>query len=277
MTYNSETQKWAILPECPKERFSIAVVNGMLTAIGGQSGRLTENDTKTLLSLTWQRKWTESFPPTTYYHNAPAVACTGTSLIVAGGWGPDEEQAPVEVMETDTLCWSTAASLPHPWSRATAAICGDRMFMAGGTVKDGRTGLVLTCVVSELLQSRSTATRRQSLESMPSAALDLPPSTDSQKVWKEASPLPVSSLVTLHGRLLGVGGCDLSYKDASAVYQYDSATNTWKVISHMNTTRYHCFTAVLPDNTLLVAGGTVKEKITEGIRHTDSVEIASCM
>ena len=35
MMYNSETEKWAILPECPKRSFSIAVVNGLLTAIGG--------------------------------------------------------------------------------------------------------------------------------------------------------------------------------------------------------------------------------------------------
>ena len=82
MMYDSETGKWAILPECPKAYFSIAVVNGLLTAIGGdQSG----NDTKSLLSLTHQQKWTEQFPPMTYYHNDPPVACTSTSLIVAGG------------------------------------------------------------------------------------------------------------------------------------------------------------------------------------------------
>ena len=34
MMYNSETM-WALLPECPKISFSIAVVNGLLTAIGG--------------------------------------------------------------------------------------------------------------------------------------------------------------------------------------------------------------------------------------------------
>ena len=39
MMYDSETGKWAVLPECPNTSFSIAVVNGLLTAIGGrQSG-----------------------------------------------------------------------------------------------------------------------------------------------------------------------------------------------------------------------------------------------
>ena len=269
MLYNSETRKWAILPVCPKKTFSIAVVNGLLTAIGGLAGWLGR-DTKTLLSLTEQQKWTEQFPPMTYYHTLPAVTCTSTSLIVAGGSGPDQEQAPVEVMDTNTLSWSTAASLPHPWKQATAVICGDRMYMAGGFVGpelEDRTNSVLTCVVSELLQS--TATQHQSLGARLTAASGLQPSTDSHKVWQEAVPLPVywSSLVTLHGRLLVVGGCDSAWNPTSAVYQYDTAKNSWKVISHMSTKRSHCFTAVLLDNTLLVAGGF----------GGDSVEIASCM
>ena len=269
MVYNSETGMWAILPKCPKHSISIAVVNGLLTAIGGQQSP-DFMDTKTLLSLTKQQKWIEQFPPMMYYHNLPAVACTSTSLIVAGGWGPDEEQAPVEVMDTNTMCWFTAASLPHPWYQATAIICGDRMYMTGVL---GKKGDVLTCVVNELLQS--TITQRQSFRARPIAASDLRSSTDSRKVWEKVSPLPVrqSSLVTLHGQLLAVGGCDSANNPTSAVYQYDTATNSWKVISHMSTKRYQCFTALLPDNTLLVAGGTVRHT---PCTHTDSVEIASC-
>ena len=273
MMYNSETGKWAILPECPKRSFSIAVVSGLLTAIGGcQSPGVMH--TKTLLSLTEQQKWTEQFPLMTYYHISPAVACTSTSLIVAGGGGSDGEQAPVEVMDTSTLYWSTAASLPHPWWQPTVAMCGDRMYMAGGFVEGVKTNSVLTCVVSELLQS--TATQHQSLGARLTTALGLQPSTDSPKVWQEAAPIPVyrSSLVTLHGRLLAVGGCDSASNPTSAVYQYDTATNSWKVISHMSTKRYQCFTAVLPDNTLLVAGGALREHPPA---FTDSVEIASCM
>ena len=273
MMYNSKTGKWAILPECPKVYFSIAVVNGLLTAIGGEQSSYF-NATKTLLSLTEQQKWTEQFPPMTHYHNIPAVACTSTSLIVAGGSGPGKEWAPVEVMDTNTLCWSTAASLPHPWKQATATICGERMYMAGGFVKRDNTNSVLTCVVSELLQS--TATQHQSLGARPTAASSLQPSTDSHKVWQEAAPLPVygSSLVTLHGQLLAVGGCDSAYNPTSAVYQYDTATNSWKVISHMSTKRFQCFTAVLRDSTLLVAGGTVQYSPRT---RTDNVEIASCV
>ena len=278
MMYNSEMEMWAFLAECPKRSFSLAVVNGLLTAIGGRH-LSRDKATKTLLSLTQQQKWTEQFPQMTYYHNVPAVTCTSTSLIVAGGYGPDEEWAPVEVMDTDTLCWSTAASLPYPWHEGTVTICGDRMYIAGGIEKGVTTNSALTCVVSELLQS--TATHRQSLGARPTAASGLQPSTDSHKVWQEVAPLPVcrSSLVTLHGRLLAVGGCDSAYTPTSAVYQYDRANNSWKVVSHISTKRYKCFTAVLPDNTLLVAGGIVKSYIPGKQRRedTESMEIASCM
>ena len=267
MMYDSETGKWAILSECPKAAFTIAVVNGLLTAIGGKQ---SEDATKSLLSLTHQQKWTEQFPPMTYYHNVPAVACTSTSLIVAGGSGPDKERAPVEVMDTETLRWSTAASLPSPWIHATATICGDRLYIAGGFVKGGtKTKSVLTCVVSELLQS--TATQHPSSEATPTAS-GLQPSTDGQRVWQELAELPVyhSALVTLQGRLLAVGGCDSDKNSTSAVHQYNCATNSWNVVSRMNNERYRCFAAVLPDNTLVVAGDGEYP-------YTDSVEIASCV
>ena len=275
MMYDSEQGKWAILPECPNIGFSIAVVNGLLTAIGGKK---SDNYTKSLLSLThkqsWlgfsQQKWTERFPPMTYYHSVQAVACTSTSLIVAGGWGPDRDMAPVEVMDTKTLRWSTAASLPYRRYAATATICGDRLYIAGGYADDVKTKSVLTCVVSELLQSTAT----QHLSS--ATASGLQPSTDGQKVWQELAELPVylSALITLQGQLLAVGGHDSRENPTSAVHQYNSATNSWNVVSRMNKKRVTCFAAALPDNTLVVVGGMTG---TTGDTSTDIVENASCM
>ena len=276
MMYDSETGKWAILPECSKTKFSIAVVNGLLTAIGGEQSDVA---TKSLLSLTHQQKWTEQFPPMTYYHIVPAVACTSTSLIVAGGKGPDKERAPVEVMDTETLRWSTAASLPHPLKQATATICGDRLYLAGGFTDDSIfniTKSVLTCVVSELLQS--TATQHPSSEATPTAS-GLQPSTDGQRVWQELAELPVyfSALVTLQGRLLAVGGWgDSDFYPSSAVHQYNSATNSWDIVSRMKNKRSQCFAAALPDNTLVVAGGYIPQYFFFKT-YMDTTEIATCM
>ena len=117
--FNSRTGQRTVLPECPKQLFSI---KGELTAIGG---RQADNAVKTLISLPrkgsgiFQQKWIEQFPPMAFYHNFPTVTTTNTRLIVAGGFGPDRRKAAVEVMDIETLQWSTVASLPHPFSEST--------------------------------------------------------------------------------------------------------------------------------------------------------------
>ena len=127
------------------------------TAIGGQH---SDRDTNTLLSLSQdkpdisQQKWLKQLPPTTYSGDSPAVATTNTSLIVAGGWGTVGRKTEVEVMDTQTLQWSTVASLPLPLSQATATIFGDRLYLGGGFSSGGATKSVLECEVKDLLQSQ---------------------------------------------------------------------------------------------------------------------------
>jgi len=60
--YDSPTQQWSTLPKCPQVNFSLAVVNGLLTAIGGS---LSGQATNTLLSLSVEGwwKWMKKFPP----------------------------------------------------------------------------------------------------------------------------------------------------------------------------------------------------------------------
>ena len=263
LMYNSMTEQWTVLPACPKKYFSIAVVNGLLTAVGGKSSGTA---TKSLLSLSQQKgglltqeKWIEQFPPMTYCHSSPAVATTNTSLIVAGGWGPDKEKAAVEVMDTETLHWSTVASLPHPLSEATAAICGGRMYIGGGLARGfGWTKSVLVCEVRDLLQS--TTPQPQT-----------PARAHSSHVWREIAELPVnrSSLITLQDQLLAIGG--KSGDDAtSEVRQYDVTTNSWRVFGHMHMKRYRSLAAVLPNNRLMVVGGRGQD-----LKFTDHVEIGS--
>ena len=264
LMFNSRRGQWTVLTECNKRYFSLAVVNVLLTAIGGQvSGRATN----TLLGLSLdtpdisREKWSEKLPAMTYCHNNPAVITIDTSLIVAGGWGSDKRKVQVEVMDTQTLQWSTVASLPHPLRNATATICGDRLYLGGGFDTGRASKSVLMCEVKDLLQSKpqSRATRAGHSESC--------------QVWKVVAPLPVtvSSLVTFQGHLLTVGG----YGDAgntSEVRQYDAATNSWSVISQMRVKRWQSLAVVLPNNTssLMVCGG-----VTPGGVATSSVEIAT--
>ena len=266
LKYNSETGEWAIL-ECPKKFFSIAVVKGLVTAVSGEQ---SDEASKVLLSLTGQQMWSELFPPMIYHCNVPGVASTSTSLIVAGGWGLKDRKsmAQVELLDLDSFQWSTVANLPHPRHQSSVAICGGKLYVGAGLC-DGKTySSVLTCALSDLVQS--SLSQSQSLAARLSSALKFysTPST----MWTEIAELPVkrSSLVVLQGRLLSIGGIkEDGY--SSAVLQYDTATNTWKSIGHMNNKRSVCLAASLPGNKIIVVGGFNKP----GTRATAIVETAS--
>ena len=81
---------------CPKHDFSLAVVNSLLTAIGGMTPNYEV--TNSLLSLT-DNKWTKQFPPMPTKHWLTAAVCSGMSLVVAGGLGEGYKYlSTVEVM-----------------------------------------------------------------------------------------------------------------------------------------------------------------------------------
>jgi hypothetical protein len=79
--------------------------------------------------------------------------------VAGGDIGPSNADRlnSVEVMDTETLVWSTVACFPHPYSGASVAICGDQLYMLGGYDDMGETKSVLTCSLTELLQSSTSS------------------------------------------------------------------------------------------------------------------------
>ena len=141
-------------------------------------------------------KWVEHFPPMPTKRVFTAVVCSGKALVVPGGKGESYTRlTTVEVMDTDTLQWSTACSLPHPFSDATATVCGDRVYLAGGWDQDGLTKSVFTCSLSAFLKSQLVKVKNTTTSSI------LP-------VWHTIPDLPVkcSTCIKLNGQLLAVGG-----------------------------------------------------------------------
>ena len=258
-SYNSDMQKWSALPECHRKDFTLTVVDGLVTAVGGvQSG----NHINTLLSLKKEGgkwKWVDYFRPMRTKRSLTAVVCSGRALVVAGGEGEwCKTLATVEVMDTDTFKWSTASSLPQPLSDASATVCGDRIYLVCGRDEIGfQTKLVFTCSLSTLLKSQTTLLKSQTVDS----------------VWHKIAELPVerSTCVTLNGQLLAVGGRDADRKTNNNIYSYNTETNSWEIISQMPTARYWCLAAVLPGNRLIVVGGE-----NDYTGYTDKVEIATC-
>ena len=255
-SYDSEQQTWSSLPQCPHSHSSLAVVNGLPTAIGG----ICTDVTNQLLSLTGERKWVEHFPPMPTKRCVTAAVCGGTSLVVAGGLEKNFTYLDtVEVMDTETLQWSTASRLPFPLSYASATICQDRIYLLGyDTSKEPRS--VLFCSMADLRQSCRSPGVGAWLKSL-----------ILKTIWKRVADLPVnfSTCTTLCGQLLAIGG---EYKDdyTTAIHQYNAATNSWEVISHMPTERHETLVAVLPGNKLMVVGG-----YSSGYTRSDVVEIAT--
>ena len=266
--YNSTDNKWSELPECPNSGFSLAMVNSLLTAIGGN----TPNNrvTNSLLSLT-DNKWTKKFPPMPTKRWLTTAVCSGRSLVVAGGSTGYKKPklSTVEVMDTETLQWVTASSLPHSLYLTSATLSGDQVYMLGGFYQnDKQSKSVFMCSLAALLQSCQPQSLGARLKTLSLAST---PTPSGPKVWHQLADTPVtlSSCASLHGQLLAVGGNDSDDKATTAIHMYNTTNNSWEVISHMATPRSKCLVAVLPHNKLMVVGG-----LTLGDK-TNSVEIAS--
>ena len=275
-TYDVTSDSWSQLPNDVHRYSSIAVINGWLTTVGGYSSPSYSNE---LLSLTGEgsgRRWTKKFPPMPTRRCSATALCTGTTLIVAGGEGGEGEGdrvlSTVEVMNTENHQWSTTSKsdLPEPMCYASATVCGDQLYMLGGVNKihlDIKS--VYTCSVSALLQSCV-------LSSLEAPVLEKT-SLDKFSVWSQIADLPVmcSTCESLHSRLLAIGGMVDSGGATTAVYMYNSSTNSWEIINHMTTGRGDCFTAVLPDNRLMVVGGNTHRIKNTLFDVTNTVEFAN--
>ena len=253
---------WSTFPDCPRERFTLAVIKSLVTAIGGLQSRNYPNPLNTLLSLVEKSgrwKWVEHFPSMPTRRMFTAVVSTGKALVVAGGYGERYTTLDtVEVMDTDTLRWSTASNLPHPLSDATATVCGSRVYLLGGVNQCGRTNTVFTCSLSALIPSQMVEAKTLS-------------QAENHSVWYSIADLPVfrSTCVTLKEQLLAFGGQDAHKEDTNNVYSYNTGTNSWEIISHMPTPRHWCLVTVFSDSKLMVVGGETDTG------DTDKVEMAT--
>ena len=271
-SFDATTKKWSTLPDPPYQQSCLALVKGQLTTIGGKSNKSDQNEARhssgsrignELLTFTRkgrgeEREWMSRYPPmpTRRYGATAITTATRGHLIVAGGaTGPYQYTNTVEIMDMLNLVWSTGASLPYPYIEASAAICGDRIFMLGGedhNCKMSRS--VLTCSLSKLIQPQGAP---------------LPQ-------WGTISDVPNfgSTCVTLRGELMAIGGHDKKSKDVAAVYKYNPMTNLWEEFGHMTVTRSSPLTCVLSTGELMVVGGAYHCCYGE-LKSTDTVEIAT--
>ena len=250
-------EQWSRLPDNVNDAFSLAVIDGLLTSVGGRSSR---GPTNTLLSLTGEgerKKWSEVFPPMPTRHSSTACTTTEKALVVAGGYAGDG-LATVEVMDINTKKWTTVCPLPKKLKALSAIVCGDSLYLAGGITQGNGSKSVFTCSLPALWQPKTLGSKIRRTLSW-------------SNVWKEISSLPVteSTLASFDGHLLAIGGRDDSGNPTTDVYRYDSHTDSWHVISQMKNKRTLCLAVTLPEDQLIVVGGWTG--VDGG--DTDSVEI----
>ena len=258
-SFTTSTSSWSQLPDSPTHSCPLVIVNNLLTLVGGKLRDLTT--TNQLFSLTGEgsgRRWTKEFPLMPTKRWGSTAQSTGTVLIVAGGIsGYYHPLKTVEVMNTEleSLKWSTAAHLPQIMYEAPGAVCGDHVYILS---LESHCKSMYTCPVSALIQS---------CKSRPTCTGD---------VWNIVAVPPVTktTCVSILGRLLTIGGVDSNGIPSKAVYMYNPDSNSWpwEVISHMATPRCCCFAAVLPNNQLMVVGGYSGVPLCS---ETDSVEVAT--
>ena len=273
--YNSDTRKWSPpLPECRRKCFTLTIVKGYVTAVGGWKSRSTKPK-NTLLSLVekgGKKEWVEKFTCMLTKRKLASVVCSGKDLVVAGGKGEgDTVLTTVEVMDTDTLQWSPVSSLPDPLSDASATLCGDCIYLVGGFDQhNNATETIFTCSLRDLLQSQIPGTKKKSL-------------VGNHSVWHATTkldpPVKRSTCVTLHEQLLVVGGHDSHGDVTNKIYLYNRDLKSWeKVDNYMPTARDECLATVLPDNKLMVVGGETAlnmEASVEENYNENEVEIAT--
>ena len=251
---SSQQQQWSTLPHHQYFNSSLVAIDGMVTSVGGK--RYGKN-TNTLLSLTGSgrgRRWRKVYPAMPTSRNETVSLTTQHTLIVAGGCDGNMNLDIVEVMDIPTRQWSTASHLPHPFAMASGTICGDKLYLAGGCVEAGeRSKSVVTCSVSDLLSPPPPGASSLSL-------------ANKTGVWQRAQDLPVtqSTIITLGGHLLAIGGEEYSRMSTTAVRCYDNHTDSWRVVSEMTKPKSRCLAAAIPSDQLLLAGGWNNDTVEIG-------------
>ena len=227
--YEFSNNQWHKLPPCPNLYFTIVSVNDMLTTVGGYSD--TQHYSNKLYSYI-NNKWVEHFPPMPTGRWTPGAVYPNNTLVLVGGFSDSKSSNTVEILNTANMRWSIVSSLPVPTNQSSTTICGDYVYIHTQTSNAQEKYSVYKCSLRQLTQSQ------------PSSA-----------IWEKIAPLPVSwsTLVTINGHLLAVGGEDSNGDKTKDIYQYNKTS--WTVISQMSTPRSSCPTAALPGNKLMVVGG----------------------
>ena len=243
--FNISSGCWSNLPRCRYSHFSLACVGGRLTAIGGYDFTTTDKLFTYSTDGPGKGSWIQELKPMPTARCNTVSVSTDTTLVVAGGdkSGYNDYLNVVEAMDIASGRWSEVARLPQPCLNLSATLFGDQLYVTGGIAPRGNSG-TYSCSLSNLL-------------SPPARGLRLRALTQPRKaVWQEIGSPPTSktTLVTLCGEILAVGGLNEQRKPVTGVYRYDVETGGWHKSSDLILPRSRCIAAVFEGGIICIGG-----------------------
>ena len=228
-SYSPSEDKWSTLTPRRYEAFSLAVVNNMLTTIGGaQTDGAAINS---LMSMDKVMKWRQLLPPMPTARVRPAAVTTPTHLVVAGGRTVKAMYADAvlstEVLDFSTLQWFSASRSPRRLWFPHMTLCGGYLYLS----QDAQ---IFSCSIKDLLKSCKPSSTK---------------SSDGGSVWTRLTDIPVpceASLATLKGHVLAIGGRNYGGDTTRSIHGYDRSHQWWRVVGEIPTRRGFALVAVLP-------------------------------
>ena len=228
--YDAAKDDWLSLRQSLYKETSLAVINGLVTTIGGEAPNDCYEHTNHLHSLS-NRRWSEKFPPMIEENKKShaTVVQKGNLVIVIGGLNNDGYQKRVDVLDTAASKWSSVHQLPSYCFQGTAAICGDELYV------ENNNGKMYRCSLDDLMD-----------DSMPA-----------NSVWTAMADIPHrrSTLATLCGQLVAIGG-----KESRSIQAYNSEQDFWYEIGLIGFVRTRPLVAQLSEDKLVVVGGSSGRK-----------------
>ena len=227
----SYSESWSIM-DTPTYYYGLTIYDDHLVLVGGReypSGRLT-NKIWLLKSLgkDGREEWKEDvIPPMPSRRLGVSAVGYDKLLLVAGG--KDENYHDMKTVELYQLGqWRSTTPLPRPCSFMSSTVMGSHVVFAGGQ-RQGRE--VYRCSVD---------TKSMTLQ------------------WERLAdaPLENSSIITLNGVLLAIGGRTGSGSSQSAaMFGFFAHTRSWHHFFDLPLPLYSTSTAVIPTGQIVAIGG----------------------
>ena len=239
LRYETRSGQWSVLPSCPVKCFGLGQLSGKLVTVGGEDGRGAANHVYTYVQETQQ--WDKSIPPMPTPRLLPTVITYNSSIAVCGGL---EGGRVVEVFNSETAQWHTAAPLPVACEYMQHTIINDTCCLGGGEALSS-TRSIMCASLPSLFQSSSPHEQQTSAQQ--------------QSVWAVLPDMPLyrSALANIGGTLLALGGFENSLSRSDAIHAYSASTKAWVTlrIASLPQAFSYATAELLPSGEVMLIGG----------------------